>query len=77
TARKEGLGKGYVTISDCTENNTETVTFVSDEERMASTESLRDTSIATARETPYMSNNQTIHVPSDSYGKNTSYAGNP
>ncbi|HDX9614739.1 TPA: hypothetical protein ROY01_005960 [Bacillus toyonensis] len=31
TARKEGSGKGYVTISDCTEENTETVTFTSDE----------------------------------------------
>ncbi|OOR07100.1 hypothetical protein BW897_30550 [Bacillus cereus] len=31
TARKEGSGKGYVTLSDCTEENTETVTFTSDE----------------------------------------------
>ncbi|MGF9816381.1 RICIN domain-containing protein, partial [Bacillus toyonensis] len=31
TARKEGSGKGYVTISDCTADNTETVTFTSDE----------------------------------------------
>ncbi|OOR06657.1 hypothetical protein BW897_30760 [Bacillus cereus] len=32
TARKEGTGKGYVTMSDCTEENTETVTFTSNEE---------------------------------------------
>nr|AEH76820.1 Cry32Aa1-like protein [Bacillus thuringiensis] len=31
TARKEGSGNGYVTISNCTEANTETVTFTSDE----------------------------------------------
>ncbi|WP_305927805.1 delta endotoxin C-terminal domain-containing protein [Bacillus mycoides] len=31
TARKEGTGNGYVTISDCTEENTETVTFTSNE----------------------------------------------
>ncbi|HDX9614589.1 TPA: hypothetical protein ROY01_005790 [Bacillus toyonensis] len=31
TARKEGSGKGFVTLSDCTEENTETVTFTSDE----------------------------------------------
>ncbi|MEW9576391.1 insecticidal delta-endotoxin Cry8Ea1 family protein [Bacillus toyonensis] len=31
TARKEGSGKGYVTISDCTKANTETVNFTSDE----------------------------------------------
>ncbi|EEM68354.1 MULTISPECIES: phosphatidylinositol-specific phospholipase C domain-containing protein [Bacillus cereus group] len=49
TARKEGLGKGYVTISDCMENNTETMIFVSDEEKMVSTESLRDTTIESAR----------------------------
>ncbi|XLP25969.1 insecticidal delta-endotoxin Cry8Ea1 family protein (plasmid) [Bacillus toyonensis] len=30
TARKEGSGKGYVTISDCTEENTETMTFTSE-----------------------------------------------
>ncbi len=32
TARKEGAGKGYVTISDCTEENTETVTFTANED---------------------------------------------
>ncbi len=32
TARKEGSGKGYVTISDCTEENTETVTFTANED---------------------------------------------
>ncbi|OOR07096.1 hypothetical protein BW897_30530 [Bacillus cereus] len=31
-ARKEGTGKGYVTISDCTEENTETVTFTANED---------------------------------------------
>ncbi|MGF9815541.1 insecticidal delta-endotoxin Cry8Ea1 family protein [Bacillus toyonensis] len=31
TAKKEGSGKGYVTLSDCTEENTETMTFTSDE----------------------------------------------
>ncbi|MEW9576697.1 insecticidal delta-endotoxin Cry8Ea1 family protein [Bacillus toyonensis] len=31
TARKEGAGKGYVTISDCTVENTETLTFTSAE----------------------------------------------
>ncbi|MEW9575851.1 hypothetical protein U9K47_10455, partial [Bacillus toyonensis] len=30
TARKEGSGKGYVTLTDCTADNTETVTFLSD-----------------------------------------------
>ncbi|MED1406098.1 insecticidal delta-endotoxin Cry8Ea1 family protein [Bacillus mycoides] len=34
TARKEGAGKGYVTISDCTEENTETITFTSNERFM-------------------------------------------
>ncbi|WP_305927914.1 RICIN domain-containing protein [Bacillus mycoides] len=32
TARKEGSGKGYVTISDCTAENTETVTFTANED---------------------------------------------
>ncbi|OUB49869.1 hypothetical protein BK741_11500 [Bacillus thuringiensis serovar iberica] len=78
TARKEGLGKGYVTISDCTENNTETVTFVSDEDRMAYTESLRDMSIETASmgDAPYEGDSNTLNVPPDRYGRNTSYAGN-
>ncbi|MED1405413.1 RICIN domain-containing protein [Bacillus mycoides] len=35
TARKGGSGKGYVTLTDCTADNTETVTFRSDD--MAST----------------------------------------
>ncbi|MEW9577734.1 insecticidal delta-endotoxin Cry8Ea1 family protein [Bacillus toyonensis] len=41
TARKEGSGKGYVTISDCTEANTETVTFTSDEWRPTPPSSVR------------------------------------
>ncbi|PFE08186.1 insecticidal delta-endotoxin Cry8Ea1 family protein [Bacillus cereus] len=32
TARKKGTGKGYVTISDCTEENIETVTFTANED---------------------------------------------
>ncbi|XLP25897.1 insecticidal delta-endotoxin Cry8Ea1 family protein (plasmid) [Bacillus toyonensis] len=31
TARKEGTGNGYVTLSDCTAENTETVTFTANE----------------------------------------------
>ncbi|WP_353052927.1 insecticidal delta-endotoxin Cry8Ea1 family protein [Bacillus thuringiensis] len=74
TARKEGSGKGYVTISDCTEDNTETVTFLSDEEM--STESLRDMSIETAStgETPYVGGSHTMNVPSNRYTGN-SYSG--
>ncbi|PFE08199.1 insecticidal delta-endotoxin Cry8Ea1 family protein [Bacillus cereus] len=32
TARKEGSGKGYVTLTDCTAENTETVTFTANED---------------------------------------------
>ncbi|MED1304108.1 phosphatidylinositol-specific phospholipase C domain-containing protein, partial [Bacillus pacificus] len=72
TARKEGSGKGYVTISDCTEDNTETMTFISDEEILESTQSLRDMSIETASrgETPYVGGSNTMNVPPNRYGIN-------
>ncbi|OOR09355.1 hypothetical protein BW897_28085 [Bacillus cereus] len=72
TARKEDAGEGYVTISDCVEQ-TERLTFTSYEERMRSTESLRDTSMDTAStgETPYLSGNNPMNAPANRYGGNT------
>ncbi|MGF9815398.1 insecticidal delta-endotoxin Cry8Ea1 family protein [Bacillus toyonensis] len=49
TARKEGAGKGYVTISDCTAENTETVTFTSDEMVMTERPPVAPTSSACDR----------------------------
>ncbi|MES1053550.1 hypothetical protein FOA24_31885 [Bacillus thuringiensis] len=82
TARKEGSGEGYVTISDGTKDNTETLKFMMGEETTGATmstirsnirERYNERNMATPEAygaSGYASNQNMVNYPSESYGTN-------
>nr|AQM56944.1 Cry32Eb-like protein [Bacillus thuringiensis] len=82
TARKEGSGEGYVTISDGTEENTETLKFIADEKATSPVSSnvfptLRECYNERNMQMPeaygtseYASNQNIMNYPSESYRGN-------
>ncbi|HDX9614535.1 TPA: hypothetical protein ROY01_005730 [Bacillus toyonensis] len=72
TARKEGSGEGYVTISDCTEDNTEVLKFTVGEEMKNLSHADNDSKMQERYHTSNLTNYSSENYRADAYPSNSS-----